>query len=156
MGLRRFLIFIAISTGNIPVVISQCPSVDFSLPTNACVSENIKIVSTSQPGTLAWDYCSGDFNNTPTAQNDFTLPAANGRPAMEFAKDGNKWFAFVTGTYSNTLYRLEFDNGINNAPTFTQNLGDLGGKLNGPGSIRIIKMEVIGLALFTILRMENY
>ncbi len=116
---------------------SQCPSVSFTLPATSCLSGNIGIQNTSGAGTYHWDFCSGDLNNTPAAQNQYTLPAAVGRPAIEFEWDG-KWYGFVTGTFSNTLYRLEFDSGIGSAPTLIQNLGNLGGALNQPGAVRII------------------
>lgn len=96
------------------------------------------LISSSDPGVLQWDFCAGDFANVPTAQTSYSVPGAIGRPSMEFAHDGSKWFALLTGTWSNSLYRLEFQNGIANLPTTIENLGDLNGKLNGPGSIRII------------------
>lgn len=139
MKLRGFFIFICFL--NIQLTKGQCPTVDFSLPSNACTRENIQLVNSSQPGSFLWDFCSGDFNNVPSSQTVYTLSAAVGRPAMEFAKDGEKWFAFVTGTWTNTLYRVEYHNGISNSPTFIHNLGNVGEKLNGPGSIRIINQS---------------
>lgn len=118
---------------------SQCPSTDFSVEPTACQSQTIQSVNASGPGSYLWDFCSGDFQNVPSAQLDFTLAGVNGRPGLEFVQDGTKWFAFVTGTFSNILYRLEFDNGLAAAPTATVNLGSLGGVLNQPGQIRIIK-----------------
>lgn len=119
---------------------SQCPVGDFNLPTNACAQELLLIdnLSTSA-SSQTWDFCSGDLSNLPQAETSFILSGANGRPGVEFAKDGNTWFGFVTGTWSNTLYRIEFANGTNNLPTFTENLGDLSGKLNNPGQVRIIR-----------------
>lgn len=118
---------------------SQCPVTDFNLPVTACIGQQLQINNLSEQGEYHWDFCAGDLNNTPTAIAQYMLPAANGRPGLEFAKDGDKWFGFVTGTFTNTLYRLEFENGTNQAPTLTQNLGDLAGVLNGPGQIRILK-----------------
>jgi PKD repeat protein len=117
---------------------AQCSAVDFALPSTACLNQNLFPNNAAGAGTYSWDFCSGDFNNSPTAQTAFTLAGANGRPAIEFAKDGSLWYGFVTGTFSNTLYRLTFANGTNQPPTFTENLGDLSGALNGPGAIRIL------------------
>ena len=118
---------------------AQCPAVDFNLQSNACAQEDIFLNNLSAPASsYLWDFCSGDLNGAPQAQTFFSLPGVNGRPGIEFAKDGNKWFGFVTGTYSSTLYRIEFANGTNAPPTFIENLGNLSGKLNNPGQIRII------------------
>ena len=119
---------------------SQCPVGDFILPPNACNEELLLIENlTGAAISQTWDFCSGDLSNSPQAQTSFTLSGVNGLPGVEFAKDGNIWFGFVTGTYTNTLYRLEFGNGTNSLPTFTENLGSLSGKLNSPGQVRIIR-----------------
>ncbi len=118
----------------------QCLVGDFSLPTSACNHELLMIENLSTSAvSQTWDFCSGDLSDPPMAKASFLLPGANGRPGVEFAKDGNTWFGFVTGTYTNTLYRLEFANGTNSPPTFTENLGNLSGKLNNPGQVRIIR-----------------
>jgi PKD repeat protein len=117
---------------------SQCP-VDFNISSDACSQEFLLLDNLSTSAILnSWDFCSGDLTNLPSAQPSFALPNSNGRPGIEFAKDGNTWFGFVTGTFSNTLYRLQFANGTNSLPTTTENLGNLSGKLNNPGQIRII------------------
>jgi len=94
----------------------------------------------SAAGTYSWDFCSGDFSLTPTAELAFTLAGVSGRPGIEFAFD-TKWFAFVTGTNLSLMYRLEFDNGLQAAPTSMTNLGNLGGTLNNPGQLRLIQED---------------
>nr|MBP9084179.1 PKD domain-containing protein [Bacteroidia bacterium] len=117
----------------------QCPTPDFDIPVSTCLQSLTEIENLSSPAdSYSWDFCTGDLSNTPQAQASFILPAANGRPGIEFAKDGNTWFGFVTGTWSNTLYRIEFANGTDALPTATENLGSLSGSLNGPGPIEII------------------
>lgn len=96
------------------------------------------MVNLSAAGSYTWDFCSGDFNLTPSGQLAFTLAGVNGRPGIEFAFD-NKWFAFVTGTFGSLIYRLEFDNGLQAAPTNVVNLGSLGGALNQPGQLRLVQ-----------------
>lgn len=116
---------------------AQCPTTDFTLAATACRNQAVEVFNTAAPGIYSWDFCSGDFQQTPTAQFSFTLAGANGRPAIEFAFD-SKWYAFVTGTFTSLLYRLEFDNGLQAAPTSIVNLGNLGGAINQPGQIRLI------------------
>ncbi|MGB4973771.1 MAG: PKD domain-containing protein [Cyclobacteriaceae bacterium] len=118
----------------------QCPAGDFILPTNACNQELLLIENLPNSAiTQTWDFCSGDLSNLPQAQASYVLSGVNGLPGIELIKDGNIWYGFVTGTYANILYRLEFANGINSPPTLTENLGNLSGKLNSPGQVRIIQ-----------------
>jgi len=119
---------------------SQCPAPDFNLPATACQQQNLTLTNLSSAGSFAWDYCTGDLANTPTASAGYTLAGVNGRPSFEYAKDGNKWYAFVTGTFSNRLYRIEVGPDPSQAPSLIENLGDLGGKIHGPGAIRIINV----------------
>jgi len=117
--------------------LAQCPSTGFSVAPSGCLGQQLSTINTSTPGSYNWDFCSGDFAQVPSGQLVGTLPGVNGRPGIEFAFD-TKWYAFVTGTFSNVLYRLDFDNGLQSAPTATTNLGSLSGALNQPGQIRII------------------
>lgn len=118
--------------------LAQCASADFSLSTSSCLNQNLPIKNLTGAGAYYWDFCSGDLNTTPTAQNLYEIPQTDGRPGMEFAKDGNQWFAFITGTSSNVIFRLRFGNGLANAPSLIENLGDLGGMLQSPGQVRVI------------------
>lgn len=121
------------------IVSGQCPVSDFSVSPTACINQSIQLENLADAGNYHWDFCSGDFDVTPTANLGYTLSAANGRPDIAFAYDGTKWFGFVTGTYSNSLYRLEFLNGTHQSPTLVQNLGNVDNKLNGPGQVKIFK-----------------
>jgi PKD repeat protein len=127
--------------------LAQCPSPQFVLPGTACRDQNITIDNQSATGTFQWDYCSGDLNNTPTASLAYTLAGINGLPNFEYVRDGDHWYAFVTATYSNRLYRIDYGTDPSQATVGIENLGDLGGKLNGPESLRIINDdgEWIGL-----------
>lgn len=129
------LISLLVITGR---VFAQCPAPDFTLAATACREQNLSLTNLSTPGTFEWDYCSGDLSNAPTANAANILAGTSGLPSFEYAKDGDKWYAFVTGTFTNRLYRVTYDDPTQ-APALTENLGDLGGKLNGPGNIRIIK-----------------
>lgn len=131
--------FILFNIGGCFYSFAQCLPIDFSLVSTSCLNERIIAEDTSLPSVNEWDFCSGDFYQPPSAQLEYTLSAALGRPGIEFVKDGDLWYGFVTGTWASSLYRIRFANGINNAPTSVDNLGDLGGSLRGPGQVRIIK-----------------
>ena len=144
----RLLLFFLFTIGGQIQSFAQCAAIDFSINPAVCLNERTVVEDTGLASLSDWDFCSGDFSQTPSAQLDYTLSAALGRPGIEFAKDGNLWYAFVTGTWASTLYRVRFANGLNSAPTSVDNLGDLGGKLIGPGQVRILKKAMSGLASF--------
>ncbi|HCW08314.1 MAG TPA: hypothetical protein DGG95_13220, partial [Cytophagales bacterium] len=116
---------------------AQCNTVSFAAPTLACLNQQIQLNPTSA-GITFWDFCTGEFNNTAIANNSSNLPSAVGRPDIDLINDGTQWYGFVTGTWTNTLYRLTFNNGPTGDPTIIENLGDLGGHLNQPGPIKIV------------------
>ncbi len=119
---------------------AQCPAVDFSAPASVCVNEKFAPGIISTGDTFAWDFCTGDLNKTPQAEFFASFAGANGRPGLEFANQGGKWYGFLTGTNSNVLYRMEFANGLSSQPTLIENVTALtNNKLNGPGQIRIIQ-----------------
>lgn len=129
------------------VAVAQCPSTDFSVNPTACREQLVSVSNLSAPGASSWDFCSGDFTQTPTAQLLGTLAGVSGFPGVEFAYD-TRWHAFVTGTFSNVLYRLDFDAGLQATPTAIVNLGSLTGALNQPGQVRIVN---VGGAWFGVL-----
>lgn len=137
--MRRVVIFVLGIYSLTNIAHAQCPATDFTLPASSCQNGTISASNMSSSGSSSWDFCSGDLLNTPTAQVAFTVTGAVGRPGMEFVKDGNTWYEFVTGTFSNSLFRITYANGLNNTPSLIENLGDLAGKLNSPGQVRIIQ-----------------
>ena len=75
---------------------AQCPVTDYTIAPTACSGEYIQLTNASVAGSYEWDFCSGDFQNAPTAQLNFTLPGVNGAPGIEFVYDGTKWFGFFS------------------------------------------------------------
>lgn len=120
---------------------AQCGAIDFAAPSQVCLGQNILVQPDAAAESIEWDFSSGDFNSAPTAFPAFQVPRAVGRPAIELVQQNNKWFGFVTGTWTNTLEILEFANGIEESPTQITSLGDLDGKLNNPGSIRVVEEQ---------------
>jgi PKD repeat protein len=118
---------------------AQCADATFTIPANACREERIIPDHTLTGGEFHWDFCTGDLGLDPTLGGSSSLSQALGRPSIEIVRDGDSWFGFVTGTWTNTLYRIWYSNGPRNAPTLIEDLGSLGSVLNGPGSIRILK-----------------
>lgn len=132
------LLLISVTRG-----LSQCQAIDFDLPTDVCQNERILITHDLLDGTYYWDFCAGDLNNFPTAEPEFQIADAVGRPGLELIKEGDTWFGFITGTWTNSLQRLEFGNGLDQLPTDIDHLGNLNGMLNNPGQIRMIDQDGI-------------
>ncbi len=137
--MRSIVLLVLLSLFASTISYSQCPATGFDVPANACREQILSPVNTSDAGEYQWDFCTGEFNGVPSASFAFTVAGATGRPAIELVQDNGTWFGFVTGTFSNSLHRLEFGNGIDNDPTQITNIGDLNGALNNPGELRIIR-----------------
>lgn len=119
------------------VGLGQCLMSDFAIAGSACSLESIAVTNTADPGAYSWDFCTGDLEAVPAAQQNFTISGANGRPGFDLAFDNGIWYGIATGTFANNIYRLEFINGLGTNPSTIANLGNLGGSLDGPGQVRL-------------------
>ncbi|MBS1488008.1 MAG: PKD domain-containing protein [Bacteroidetes bacterium] len=121
--------------------LGQCPTPVFSMQSSLCSNQKVSLANSSTNAlNYEWDFCTGDFNNSPTANLSFNLPSGGGRPGIELVKTTTGWFGFDLGIYSNTLYRLQYTNGVSKPATIVENLGNPNGKLNNPGQIRVIEV----------------
>ena len=120
-------------------VVAQAPVVAPVLPDTVCVGGNLFISNTIATTSYAWDFCVGDGNNDPTATLVTKLLGSDNVLALETIFDGKQWFCFFVAQASNKLYRLHFDNGLDQAPTSTIDLGNPGGFLNNTDAIDFIK-----------------
>ena len=119
---------------------SQCPISSFTLSSNSvCSNQVILSANSSSAGSYNWDFCAGDLSKVPSAAIQYGLSGATGRPGIDFAFNGNNWIGFVTGTYTNSLFRIFFGNGLDKAPTFIEDLSVAVGGLSSPGQVRIIQ-----------------
>ncbi|UAY53112.1 LamG-like jellyroll fold domain-containing protein [Ferruginibacter albus] len=89
----------------------------------------------------------GSFSNTPTATNLGNIGNLDNPTGIYAIYDGGNWYAYVVNSYQDdptnpnygTITRLNFGNSLLNTPTAV-NLGNIGGLLNNPRDIYIVKV----------------
>ena len=122
--------------------IAQCPTVDFLVPSSACLGEDIKVENlSSETLNFEWDFCSGDLQVDPTARSIQSNSSLRGLYGLELVNDNGIWLLFATDRDNNSLLRFTFGEGLNNSPTAITNLGDLGGLLIQPRAIKLYKIQ---------------
>ncbi len=135
--MKRALCFIIVLLNGLSAH-SQCA--DFIVDNTACINQSIQFQNLSSGISFEWDFCPGDLLTTPTATNVGTIAGVSENRGIEIIYDGSNWFGFATGRTSNALVRLDFGDDFQNSPTQV-NLGNVGGLLDGPEPIKIIKED---------------
>lgn len=98
----------------------------FVAPDTVCVSAAVQIQNTSPFGQpYFWNFCAGDLNQIPTANNYSVAPESTTPVFMDYAFDNGEWVGLVVNHISGTVTRLRFGNSLNNNPTKTE-LGNFG------------------------------
>lgn len=118
------------------LIFAQTPTVDFNLPANVCLEEQVLLENTSINTTsYEWSLCEVDFTANPEYNNSL-VSLGSGTTSLKILRANEEYFGFATGS-DGSLLRLEFGNNIYNRPE-TINLGNLG-VLNNPQGIDIVK-----------------
>ncbi|RYZ86270.1 MAG: hypothetical protein EOO68_29140, partial [Moraxellaceae bacterium] len=111
----------------------------FSTPDTVCVNTPISLTNTSSGATsYYWNFCVASSLENPTSLNlgNFGL---NQAVSIDYAQDGNSWYAFVTSSIPGKLTRLNFGNSLLNTPT-AYDLGNFAGAIpDNCGGIQVIK-----------------
>ncbi|MEQ9305346.1 MAG: PKD domain-containing protein, partial [Marinoscillum sp.] len=123
---------------------SLCPKTTFEHENlEVCRNGNVDISHQTYNGVLfEWDYCVGDFENKMN-QLQFTtnpVPNALGLSNITLVETEELWYGFLTDRNNHFLYRLEFRNGLSVSPQII-NMGNIGGLLNGPERMEIVKED---------------
>src|SRR6478736_9991202 len=104
---------------------AQSPVADFTMPSSACLQQNIPLTNQSTGATsYAWDFCGGDLTQSPTASvlvNDFGGYGIR----VEIIESNDEYFGFFTSGGTRALFRLSFGSDLSNTPVST-NLGGVG------------------------------
>ena len=114
---------------NFSNISGQCGSTagaGFLTPDTVCVNMPVNITNTSVGATnYYWNFCVANSGTNPVGTNlgnfGFALPVF-----MDYAKDGNNYYAFVTNNMPGKLTRLAFGNSLLNPP-ISFDMGNLGG-----------------------------
>jgi len=137
MNRKAILLCCLIAYGKVSY--GQCPTVNFIMPGTVCINEQIYPQNTSGGATTySWDFCSGDFELTPSTESIGSSSSLNrGRSFRITNTSGGDWVGFSIDQASNRLVRFEFGNSPQNTPTIT-NLGNPDGILAGAYDFDII------------------
>src|SRR5689334_18244612 len=102
---------------------AQCASVDFALPSTACLEQDLRVAPAITYDNYEWDFCSGDFENAPSA----SVFVANASSAfnIELVSENGSYYGFYFSRGFQRLYRLDFGSNPNSTPVVVD-LGDLG------------------------------
>ena len=108
------------------VIIPQTALTSFASADTVCVNAPVTLNNTSVGASAYnWNFCVANSITNPLGTNlgnfGFTLPVF-----MDYAKEGNNYYGFVTNNSPGKLIRLNFGNSLLNAPIATD-FGNLGG-----------------------------
>jgi PKD repeat protein len=116
---------------------SQC--VDFTLNSSACLNEVLEIESLATGSFYQWDFCEGDLMGVPEISKLTTFSGFNDVRGLDVVFDGSKWYGFFTDKTQNSLIRIDFGSSLTDSIPISTELGNIGGLLNGPEPIKILK-----------------
>jgi PKD repeat protein len=119
-------------------LLSQATVSNFHIESSACLNETIKTQNLSSNATrYEWDFCQGDLNKLPQAQNLGSV-AGNGAQGIKVIFDGNEWFGFTVSKNDNSITRIDFGATLDNIAPTTNNLGNLAGSIVEPIDIDVV------------------
>ena len=103
----------------------QCPTSDFNIAGDACLNEKLVLENNSTNSTTYfWDFCSGDFELTPSVESIGTSSYLNRSRSLKIVETSNgDWVGFSIDQANNRLVRFEFGNSLLNIPVIF-NLGN--------------------------------
>lgn len=110
---------------------------DFSVPSSACLKENIRITNQSiGADSYEWDFCQGDFDLQAKASIVSNL-SGNITTGIEVVFDGKDWYGFIASRDNNSILRLDFGSDLKSLPTIV-NLGNISNVILKPIDIKIV------------------
>ncbi|HEY3430725.1 MAG TPA: hypothetical protein VGK39_08620, partial [Cyclobacteriaceae bacterium] len=119
--------------------LAQCPTPDFSVASSACIDQKLSIENLSSGATsYEWDFCSGDFQTNPVASPILTNSSLTQAWSIRLVNDQGNWYGFSISVTLNKLFRFDFGNSLNNAPSMID-LGNPSNLINGATDFQLVK-----------------
>ncbi len=136
--MRKFLLLAALFVSQANALFAQGGL--FEAPDTICARQAVQLKSNKpDAATHYWGFCSAYIMNTPTGANIGQAADALPPDAIEVAKDGDNYYAFVLSTSANAILRLDYGTSLTNIPKVT-NYGNMDTVLPDlPNSLHIIK-----------------
>src|SRR6267154_768815 len=135
MNFKNFFVVFTL-TLQIHLVQGQCTSPSFQLPSNVCLQQNIHLSPDVTLTNYDWDFCSGDFDVSPTGSVFYNQAGAAFN--VELVEQGGQYFGFYVSRSHQNLYRMDFGSSVMGTPTFID-LGNLGIGSSAWLSVQIVK-----------------
>ncbi len=135
----RSLFYILITFHTFSNTYGQCPVLDFSLPVDACISEEVIITnSSSGASTYSWDFCSGSIASSDgILEANITTTGVSQPFGFEMVRVGTNLVIFESNRNNDKLVRIDQGNEIDQ--NYSQSDFDLGGIVNAPMGIKILQ-----------------
>lgn len=107
-------------------ILSQCPIVDFTLPTETCRLSEVTVAATLTNVTShSWDFCDGSLLNTPSSAFDFNVVKAAGAYDLQEVEENGNHILFTLNINTSSIVRLDFGKNLTVPPTVID-LGNFG------------------------------
>ncbi len=132
---------------------AQCPTINFNVPATVCVAEQLAVTNSTTGATAyAWDFCSGDLDNTPTTVQIGALSIlTNQMEGLTVVQDRGQgyWYGFAVGRHA--MARIDFGKDLSNPTPGFVLLGTFGDILITATSVKMlfINSNWYGLVLNT-------
>ncbi|RYD55846.1 MAG: hypothetical protein EOP56_14895 [Sphingobacteriales bacterium] len=140
--MRKCLLFVAL------LLVSQINELRaqflFDAPDTVCAKQPIKLKSNlPQAMSHYWGFCSGYMFDAPKGES--LNGSLDGPSAIEVAKDGDKYYAFIANSRTNSFVRYDFGTDLSNDNPVITDFGSMGGALPEQiGAIYVVKDEAKG------------
>jgi PKD repeat protein len=88
---------------------AQCPQVSVSIPDSACAGTPV-VIQNSSSGVSAhqWDFCPGDLDTLPVANNIGNTGGLNFPNQVKLIEDNGNYYAFIANFFSDNIVRVDF------------------------------------------------
>lgn len=105
---------------------SQCPSVDFTIPSTACKNAELSLPATiSNAASFSWDFCDGSVLNTPALAVD-NVPGGISDPYdLKYVEENGNHYNFIVSLSSSKVFRLDYGTDLTSTPVKVD-LGNFG------------------------------
>ena len=98
------------------LVWAQCPTIDFSIPTEVCINESFLIDNSSTgASSFEWNFCSGFISEPGNLFYSETITSLNNAFGVDLVEQNGSFYSFIVNRANGTLIRIDHGNSIDNS-----------------------------------------
>lgn len=124
---------------DVEVIGSICPTVDFTIPAEVCIDEEVSFANTSINATsYEWDFCAGvDLSGSLVLSEVSSVNDFGSSYDIDLVVDEGNYYGFVPTFTGDRIVKLSFGDSVGTSPFYT----DLGGEdiFKDPISISVVE-----------------